>query len=712
MNKIKAFIILLLVSVGNLLANDTLTGLVARILPGYENQFIFAIEPVHNQKDYFELSNEKGKIKIKANNPVSAAAGLNWYIKYYCQGSVTFCGDQLALPKRLPKVKKQLKKQTPLTRNFYLNYCTFSYTTAYWDWQRWEREIDLMALNGVNTPMAMVGVEAVWRNTLKQFKYSDKEIKEFLCGPSFFGWLLMDNLEGHGGPLPDEWFDRQIALQKKIVTRMREYGMTPVFQSFFGMVPNSLIKKYPEAAIIPQGDWQGFNRPPVLLSTDPLFKQMAKVWYAEYEKLYGHTNSFGGDLFHEGGRTNGINVSDIAHGVQQCMTDYDANAQWYIQCWGSNPQDVLLAGLNKKNTVIIDLAAEFWQRWKERDGFNGFPWVWSHLTNYGGNIGLHGRLEAIAKGVLAGRNDAIASKSMIGTSSTPEGIEINPVAFDLGNEMRWRDKELNLYEWLDNYAHRRYGVDNSSLREAWHLFYETAYGSFEGHRRPSESVFCARPSLKGDKITASAWSQCKIFYNPQKYAEAVSIFLQPAKLLKEQATYQFDAIDMVRQYISDLGRDSYKKMLNAYQDKDLETFEKYSSRFLELILDQDKLLSTHPHFHVGRWIADARKASSVPEYQDLYEKNARLLITTWSDKNTALRDYAHREWGGLLKDFYFPRWEKYIAYLKGQLKGHSLIEPDFFGMEIDWVNDRKVYIPSDTHPIDMAVEIFNKYYAK
>lgn len=28
-----------------------------------------------------------------------------------------------------------------------MNYCTVSYTAAYWDWERWQREIDFMAMN-------------------------------------------------------------------------------------------------------------------------------------------------------------------------------------------------------------------------------------------------------------------------------------------------------------------------------------------------------------------------------------------------------------------------------------------------------------------------------------------------------------------------------------------------------------------------------------
>ena len=704
------FILLMALFFSMAIVAQPLQQLVKRWLPGYEDKFVFAIVPQSAGEDYFELSSVDGKIQVKANSAVSAAAGFNWYLKYYCHCSVSFCEDQLDLPRRLPKIEGKVRKSTPLQRNFYMNYCTFSYTTAFWDWERWEKEIDLMALNGINTPMAMVGAEVVWRNTLRHFGYTDDEIKEYLCGPAYFAWFLMANLEGHGGPLPDEWFDRQTALQQKIVKRMREWGMTPVFQGFFGMVPNSLKKKYPQAHYAEQGSWSGFQRPVVLLSTDPLFKEMAKVWYAEYEKLFGRTTCFAGDLFHEGGNTKGLNVSKIAHEVQAAMLSYEPRAQWFIQCWGGNPRNDLLAGLDKRHTVIIDLAAEFWSRWKERKGFGGFPWVWSHVTNYGGNIGLHGRLDAIAQGVMAGRNDAEAAPSMVGTSSTPEGIEVNPVAFDLANEMRWRHETVDMQQWIRDYAHRRYGTEHVKIAEAWHIFYQTAYGSHKGHRRPSESVFCAPPSLRGKSITASAWSQCKIFYNPKEYAEGVALFLQPYRKMKNCATYQYDVVDMVRQYIADLGRESYYDLVEAYQQKDKTRFKQQSARFLELILDQDRLLSTHAYFHVGRWLEQARAASAVAANQDLYEMNARQLIGTWSTKQTALRDYAHREWGGMLKDYYYPRWKTYLAYLQTQLGGEKQQAPNLYPMERQWVESHNVYEISGENPVKVARELFNKYY--
>lgn len=366
-----------------------------RFQKGLSSRFEIEVSSYSDQDDYFELYGGGRKVTVRGNNYVSVAFGINWYLKYYCHAHVSFCEDQLPnLPADLPQVKE--RHTTKLSDNFYMNYCTFSYTTAFWDWKRWEREIDLMAMNGINMPMAMVGAEVVWRNTLLKFGYTLSEVKEFLCGPAYFGWLLMGNLENIGGPLPDEWFNEQIALQKKIVARMREYGMRPVFQGFFGMVPSSLKEKFPEVRLIEQGLWNSLQRPPILDPADPLFEQMAKVWYVEYEKLYGKADLFGGDLFHEGGKTGSIDVTDAARRVQTVMKQYNPDATWVIQAWLGNPRKELLEGLDRKNTLIVDLAAEFWDNWQKRKGFDGFSWLWSHISNYGGNIGLHGRLDVIA----------------------------------------------------------------------------------------------------------------------------------------------------------------------------------------------------------------------------------------------------------------------------------------------------------------------------
>lgn len=705
----KYLLLLLFLLLAILVKANPVKQMLERFQKGLSSRFEIEVSSYSDQNDYFELYGGGRKVTVRGNNYVSVAFGINWYLKYYCHAHVSFCEDQLPnLPVDLPQVKE--RHTTKLSDNFYMNYCTFSYTTAFWDWKRWEREIDLMAMSGINMPMAMVGAEVVWRNTLLKFGYTLSEVKEFLCGPAYLGWLLMGNLENIGGPLPDEWFNEQIALQKKIVARMREYGMRPVFQGFFGMVPSSLKEKFPEVRLIEQGLWNSLQRPPILDPTDPLFEQMAKVWYVEYEKLYGKADLFGGDLFHEGGKTGSIDVTDAARRVQTAMKQYNPDATWVIQAWLGNPRKELLEGLDRKNTLIVDLAAEFWDNWQKRKGFDGFSWLWSHISNYGGNIGLHGRLDVIATAPVDAQKDLAASPSMKGTSSTPEGIEVNPVVFDLLNEMRWRSKHLDLDVWLKEYAARRYGAEDENLKEAWIIFHHTAYGTYSGHRRPSESVFCAPPSLKRDKITASAWSQCRIFYDPQLFAQGVGLFLQSADRLKQVSTYRYDVVDFVRQYLANLGREAYYSLVDAYREKSMEQLDYWSKRFLSLIEDQDALLSTHERFFVGYWLNMARSKSQYPELQDLYEHNARMLIGTWTEELSPVRDYAHKEWGGMLRDYYLPRWTNYIAYLKGTLEGQILTIPDSFQAERRWVNAHNKYsIVANADPVETARKLYNKY---
>ncbi len=58
--------------------------------------------------------------------------------------------------------------------------------------------------------------------------------------------ILPPHLQGYAGPLPLQYMQRQAELQKRIVQRMRHFGMTPVFPAFAGFVPAALAKKFPQ----------------------------------------------------------------------------------------------------------------------------------------------------------------------------------------------------------------------------------------------------------------------------------------------------------------------------------------------------------------------------------------------------------------------------------------------------------------------------------
>ena len=77
-------------------------------------------------------------------------------------------------------------------------------------------EIDWMALHGINLPLTITGTASVWRNVLIRLGYSTDEVNNFVAGPAFQAWWLMNNLEAWGGPNTANWYEQQEKLQKKI----------------------------------------------------------------------------------------------------------------------------------------------------------------------------------------------------------------------------------------------------------------------------------------------------------------------------------------------------------------------------------------------------------------------------------------------------------------------------------------------------------------
>ena len=102
---------------------------------------------------------------IIGSDPVSIASGFHYYLKYVAQCSISWWGDQLQriqLSNNIPVPSTTIRQTTMYTFRYYMNVCTVGYSTWAWDWARWEREIDWMALNSINMPLAFVGQEWVF----------------------------------------------------------------------------------------------------------------------------------------------------------------------------------------------------------------------------------------------------------------------------------------------------------------------------------------------------------------------------------------------------------------------------------------------------------------------------------------------------------------------------------------------------------------------
>lgn len=59
---------------------------------------------------------------------------------------------------------------------------------VWWKWPRWEREIDWMALQGINFPLAFAGQELIFRKTFQRFNFTADEINQYFTGPAYLAW--------------------------------------------------------------------------------------------------------------------------------------------------------------------------------------------------------------------------------------------------------------------------------------------------------------------------------------------------------------------------------------------------------------------------------------------------------------------------------------------------------------------------------------------
>ena len=676
----------------------------------------FKTEVKESAVDFFELDQQGRKVVVRGNNYVSIATGINWYLKYYAGIHLSWNGMQAELPEELPAVMQKERHETRMPYRYNLNYCTYSYSMAFWDWERWEKEIDWMALHGVNMPLAITGMEMVWFNVLKQLGYDREAIDRFIAGPGFLAWWYMNNLEGWGGPNPDSWYKQQMALQHKILKRMREFGIEPVFPGYAGMIPADAAERL-RLNVADPGTWCGFRRPAFLQPEDPAFSKIAALYYAEMERLYGKARFYSMDPFHEGGNTDGVDLETAGKAIWGAMKQANPEAVWVIQAWQSNPRPAMIDSLPAGDMLVLDLSSEnrpMWgdaeSPWYREKGYKQHDWLYCMLLNYGGNVGMYGRMDRVINGFYNACQHP-NGKTMQGVGITMEGIENNPVMYELLFELPWRKEKFTKEEWIKGYVKARYGVSDPYLLKAWEVLAATAYNCPRIQEGTTESVFCARP--QEDVRSASSWGSSGMYYAPRDLRPAAEAMLAVAEKYRGNNNFEYDLVDVVRQTLSDRGNELLKEVMEAFRKKDKAAFDVLSKQFLALIEAQDELLGTRPEFMLGTWLEQAKGIASDDENKRLNEWNARTQITTWGDRTAAdeggLRDYAHKEWNGLLKDFYYPRWKAYFQLLEKRLQGAEVADIDWYALEEPWTRQQNLY---PVTPQGDVVQIARKVYAK
>ena len=606
-----------------------------------------------------------GKLIVTGNSPIALCHGFYAALKAQHKGISSWAGNRFADEDW--DRRAEISGATPFKYRYYFNVVTYGYTMPYWTWERWSKEIDYMALHGINAPITLVAQEAITARVFKKLGLTDDEIQSYFVGPAHLPWMRMGNISGLDSPMPKEWHEDQIKLQHRILKRMRELKMLPICPGFAGFVPPSFKRLYPDLELVETKWCGGRFHNWMVMPNHPLFEKIGTMFIEEWQKEFGKCDRYLIDSFNEmetpfppkGSTERYELMNEYGEKVYRSIANANPDAIWVMQGWmfgyqrGVWDQETLAALLKKvpdDKMLLIDEAVDYnkhhWHNgvnWDYHKGFYNKAWIYSVIPNMGGKCGLTGVLDFYANGHL----EALTSSNrgnLVGHGMAPEGIENNQVVYEVMADAAWRTEKADIATVLADYSASRYGGDGKDFAPFWDLMCKSVYGSFTDHPRYNWQF---RPGGAGK----GSINTCAEFY------EGIEKFAELAGKYGKEPLYQADIIEFGAAYVGGRVEELIVASEKAFNEGNEEMAKDLEVEIEKLMLCMDKLLESHPHFSLERWINFAlQHGGKNKDLAAYYEKNARRIVTIWGPP---VDDYAAKIWSGLIRDYYLKRRQLY-----------------------------------------------------
>ncbi|MGN7159782.1 alpha-N-acetylglucosaminidase TIM-barrel domain-containing protein [Sphingomonas sp. SAFR-052] len=673
-----------------------------------------------------------GRARIDGTSTVALVRGAYSYWNAAGAASLSWEGDRIALPAHLPGMTGG-RVTSPFAHRVYLNTCTYGYTTPFWDWARWEREIDWMAAQGVDMPLALEGQEYIWRALWRETGLSDAAIVASLSGPAFLPWQRMGNIEGYRSPLSPNWIDDKHALQRRILSRMRALGMTPVLPAFAGYVPKAFADAHPKARIYKMRAWEGFNATYWLDPSDPLFAVLAKRFIDLYTREYGAGQFYLADAFNEmvppiaedgsdtATATYGDSIANTAAAraaalppavrvarlaaygerLYRSIADAAPGATWVMQGWlfGADKHfwtpEAIAAFLSKvpdRRMLVLDIGNDRYPGiWRDTKAFGGKNWVYGYVHNYGGSNPVYGDLDFY-------RNDLTALAAapdkgrLTGFGMFPEGLHSNSLVYANAYDLAWDRGGTSTADWLHRHLAARYGTATPALDAAWAKIVAGAYTTRYWTPRWWEKQAGAYLFFKRPTATATAWPAPP--GDRTALRAGIAGLLEQAPRLRGEALYRYDVVDVTRHYALLRLDERVQRALLAYAAGDVAGGDRAAAGIEPLARAIDLLLGNQQET-LSSWIDMARTYARSPADERAFVTDAKAQVTIWGGEGN-LADYASKAWAGLVADFYLPRWQHFLRERRAAAVADTpfddaAVRRDIRDWEQNWVKDTKRY---------------------
>jgi len=684
-----------------------INNLIKRYSPMIADRFSIKTIPAVDNHNVYEIEAVDGLIQLSGDSNISLAMAYYRYMKDYCGVCMTHCGDYSFNVENAPLPDKKIIEIILQDKRIALTPSMQSNTACYWDWDRWEREIDFMAMRGINMPYISVGVQAVIYYSLLEMNINEDLALAAISAPTYFDKQQSGCISGYMPSPSVEYIEQSKILGKKIFDREVSYGMTPILQGYWGHVPY-IFGASTGNKLLHSKEWYGFTRTYFLKPWENTFEAYGRIFLDKQRKLLGESCYYSFDAFceHEIPSAKSKYINNLAKVVDRLHSEISDS---YTLITRPSINHKLLSEFSKNNILLIIEENE--------DVIPGYSYVLGNKAHLADRTVLEGSLKKLAE--FSYSDEVTKKPGLCGLALTSEGYAQNPMYYDLAFDMMTAQKDVNLDDFISSYASRRWGSD---YKEVAKILSETCYGDYDIPHLGS--AVAARPAVLLNHT--APYDIVTTPYDNKELLRAVEILI---KNEIESDAYLYDVCDILRQVLSNLSLDTFDKAIERYKKHDADLYEKHSNNFLEILSDLNRLLLTRPEFSLKARVDSARALAKTDEEKNFYEVIALSQISIYGHIDKAqLYDYAWKEWGGFVDTYYAVRWRKFFELLaenffrlkhvpektKKQLNGRNTFNDDYFYVDMakyerTWITQEEVVATSDEDTLTVARELIEKY---
>ncbi len=681
--------------------------LIERTTPELADRFRVEIEPSLDGSEQYEIFRE-GNLLVLRGTSRSAAAAAYYRVLSDCFGmDLSGCGNDRVYAGGKEALPDKPIRQTLPTIRWGMTYECYLHGAMMWDFARWERELDRIALLGVNCMYMPIGQEAVLYYAALDLGVRREDAMAFLSGFAYFPYQLMGQLDSFLALTDTNYLKARRTLAQQILARMKELGIAAALPGFNGHVSKALKGYFKHSNLFFLTNFAEFPFTYRVAPRDPLFRSMADAIYRRQNEFYGTANYYVADPFYgvvPRMRENGLTES-CGKAIFDALRANVPDAVWVSHICSYTSE--LVYDLPKDGVLILDDQ-------RQCTG-TGLPYVDCLRLNKGGHTVLAGDVRAICQRDVP--------QDAAGVGLFDEYSDANPLLTACAGRCITRQTDDPDKLFVDA-ALRRWGSDEACLREAAQILLKTCYNA-DSPAVPSGSIPACRPSTE---LTHTApGDTLALHYDNRDLCCALELMLASEGDYTEG--YAFDVCDVTRQMLSNYARRLYVGVIEGFVKRDGRLFETATNAFLRLLDDLDRLLRTRDEFCL-RTLMDAVAAQTQTQTDkqnfEVCLLSALTMFGPYREPNHY--DLLWKEWSALTGDYYAQRWHAFFEMLadnfrkrgtvstvcRNQVEERNPATGNAFYKKLDrierkWITGCNPAPRSDEDTLSVASELLEKY---